>query len=90
MGPGAGVAGPKSRGDNVFFAEDVPAIGTCAVPVQCTVSDGRRSVVHAGEAQQMEPRLVYIHLNSGVGQGTMPALRCRVVQLRQAGGSVSM
>ena len=72
------VARPKNRGGNVPFDRDLPVIGTAAGPIQYLVRAGRASVVHVGETQQMDSRIVYIWLRSPGGEVVEcpPCSRC--------------
>ena len=80
------VARPKNRGGNVPFDRDLPVIGTAAGPIQYLVRAGRASVVHVGETQQMDSRIVYIWLRSPGGEVVEcpPCSRC-AAELYMAG-----
>ena len=74
------VGRPKNRGGNVFFDKDIPVVGTCPVPVQYVVHDGRRFAVHDGETSQMNSRLTYVSIGASMDEEKVaecpPCCRC--------------
>jgi len=72
--------GHNSNKSGGVFDRDVPVIGTCASPVQHLISDGKQVGVHRGETEQMNSRLMYINLGSGLEREAVvecpPCLHC--------------
>ena len=65
-GGGVNVGRPKNRGGDVWFAKDIPVIGTSPHRIELQVRDGRRVAVDAIETSQMDSRWEYINLSVSV------------------------
>jgi hypothetical protein len=74
------VARPKNRGGNVEFTLDSPVIGTLSSPIQLFTKIGRNAVVNTHETDQMNSRVVYLHLTVGIAPDAIvecpPCSRC--------------